>query len=224
MGRFNRDDHRGSRRDFGGRGGSNFSGGFRGPKQMFHAKCSECGNDCEIPFEPRNGRPVFCTDCFSKQGGSSSFQRPERRDRDMRSERGDERFSFGDSKKLFQATCASCGERCQVPFKPTGEKPVYCSQCFGKDNGLSRAKAQGPDQMQEQFAKLHAKLDRITEFLNTHFAANLPVKKVMVKPLAEVKTVKPEIEKPATEKVKAKKVEDVKVKKVAKKVKAKKKK
>lgn len=41
------------------------------------------------------------------------------------------RNSFGD-KQMFKAVCSNCGNECEVPFKPTGEKPVYCSDCFGK--------------------------------------------------------------------------------------------
>jgi CxxC-x17-CxxC domain-containing protein len=38
--------------------------GFR--RQMFPAVCAECGKDTEVPFEPRDGRPVYCSDCYSK--------------------------------------------------------------------------------------------------------------------------------------------------------------
>jgi CxxC-x17-CxxC domain-containing protein len=43
-------------------------GGSTGVKsrQMFPAVCAECGKDTEVPFEPREGRPVYCSDCFSK--------------------------------------------------------------------------------------------------------------------------------------------------------------
>ena len=34
------------------------------PRQMFEAVCAECGKTCKVPFEPRNDRPVFCSDCF----------------------------------------------------------------------------------------------------------------------------------------------------------------
>lgn len=42
--------------------------------------------------------------------------------------------------EMFDATCADCGNTCQVPFMPTGAKPVYCSSCFelrgnGEDRG-----------------------------------------------------------------------------------------
>lgn len=35
-------------------------------------------------------------------------------------------------KEMFAATCAKCGKETQVPFKPSGDRPVYCSDCFSK--------------------------------------------------------------------------------------------
>ena len=36
---------------------------------MFSAICDECGDNCQVPFEPRNGKPVLCSDCFAKKDG-----------------------------------------------------------------------------------------------------------------------------------------------------------
>ena len=33
---------------------------------------------------------------------------------------------------LHKAVCADCHKDCEVPFKPTGERPVYCKECFSK--------------------------------------------------------------------------------------------
>jgi CxxC-x17-CxxC domain-containing protein len=41
----------------------NFS---RGPREMFKAVCSDCGKECEVPFKPTEGRPVYCRDCLPK--------------------------------------------------------------------------------------------------------------------------------------------------------------
>ena len=41
------------------------AGGMR-PRQMYPAVCAECGKDTEVPFEPREGRPVYCSECFNK--------------------------------------------------------------------------------------------------------------------------------------------------------------
>lgn len=36
---------------------------------------------------------------------------------------------------MHAATCANCGKACEVPFKPNGDKPVYCKDCFGGKGG-----------------------------------------------------------------------------------------
>jgi len=33
---------------------------------------------------------------------------------------------------LHKAICADCNKSCDVPFKPTGDRPVYCKECFAK--------------------------------------------------------------------------------------------
>ena len=40
----------------------------------------------------------------------------------------------GGWQEKFEAVCDSCGKLCEVPFKPTGEKPVYCNDCYKKIN------------------------------------------------------------------------------------------
>ncbi len=38
-----------------------------GTRQMFKAVCADCGATTEVPFEPRQGRPVYCRDCFERR-------------------------------------------------------------------------------------------------------------------------------------------------------------
>ena len=38
----------------------------RGPREMHKATCSDCGKECEVPFKPTEGRPVYCNECFAK--------------------------------------------------------------------------------------------------------------------------------------------------------------
>jgi CxxC-x17-CxxC domain-containing protein len=50
--------------------------------------------------------------------------------------RGDEggarrRPSTGGPRETFTAVCAQCGKEARVPFQPRGDRPVYCSDCFG---------------------------------------------------------------------------------------------
>jgi CxxC-x17-CxxC domain-containing protein len=47
------------------RSGGYGSGGYR-QRQMYPAVCAACGANTQVPFEPRNGRPVYCSDCYSK--------------------------------------------------------------------------------------------------------------------------------------------------------------
>ena len=35
-------------------------------RQMFPAVCADCGKSTSVPFEPRLGRPVYCSDCYRK--------------------------------------------------------------------------------------------------------------------------------------------------------------
>lgn len=85
MGYFNRDSNNRNGRDNrgGGRGfGRGRDSGRRndGPREMFKTTCSSCGKECEVPFRPTTGKPVYCSDCFEKVGGrDSGDRRPERR-------------------------------------------------------------------------------------------------------------------------------------------------
>ncbi len=69
-------------RSFGGSSGGRSSGGFgsgsgRGPMRdgrselrMTRVTCDACGNKCEVPFRPTEGKPVYCRDCFDKDKGN----------------------------------------------------------------------------------------------------------------------------------------------------------
>ncbi len=52
-------------------GGNSYSNnnsnyGYSPARQMFPAVCSDCGKATSVPFEPRQGRPVYCSDCYRK--------------------------------------------------------------------------------------------------------------------------------------------------------------
>jgi CxxC-x17-CxxC domain-containing protein len=57
----------GGSNSYGGGGGG--GGGYRdrGPREMFEATCSSCGNVAQVPFRPTSGKPVYCNDCFAKR-------------------------------------------------------------------------------------------------------------------------------------------------------------
>ncbi|HLG23849.1 MAG TPA: CxxC-x17-CxxC domain-containing protein [Candidatus Nanoarchaeia archaeon] len=72
-GSFRRDSSDRPRRDSGGR--SNFSrdsdSGRSSRPEMHEATCAQCGKQCEVPFRPINNKPVYCSNCFMKNDGSS---------------------------------------------------------------------------------------------------------------------------------------------------------
>ncbi len=118
---------------------------------MHRAICSECGKDCEVPFKPTGDKPVYCSDCF----------RGKRNEEPRRfSGRDSGRFNSGD-KRMHRVVCDNCGKECEVPFKPTSDKPIYCSQCFSE-----KGKGKNSDQASKQLEIINAKLDKILEALS----------------------------------------------------------
>ena len=86
-----------------------------------------------------------------------------------------ERFDSGDSggrsgkrdferRIMHEAICDRCGKKCEVPFKPSGNKPVYCSDCF-KKNEYSESKGK-PVLSSRELEEINSKLDRILNALN----------------------------------------------------------
>ena len=212
MGNYNRDDRRGGGRSFGNRN----SGGGR--PDMHRATCSDCGSGCEVPFKPTGAKPVFCSNCFEKQGGGSS--RPS-----FGGDRGDrrDRPSFGDRQK-FDAVCDKCNNDCQVPFRPSAGKPIFCDNCFEK--GAKGGKDSGGGSY-EEFKAINTKLDMIMDALGLSADKTPKKEKKENKKDKEVTFVEEKVAKKRVKKVPAKKavkkVAKKAVKKVAKKAPAKKK-
>ena len=38
-------------------------------------------------------------------------------------------------RQLYSVKCASCGKQTEVPFKPSGGRPVYCRECYMQNKG-----------------------------------------------------------------------------------------
>lgn len=116
----------------------------------------------------------------NRSGGGRSFGR--------RSFGGGDRDGMRSS--MHKAVCAECGRDCEVPFIPSGDRPIYCSNCFEKrrnedgnspdsgrrnfnrpnfDNrrsfsaGGNRDNARGSDngQLADQLKSINVKLDKI---------------------------------------------------------------
>ncbi len=124
--------------------------------------------------------------------------------------RDSHRQDFGRDRQMYRTTCAKCGNDCEVPFKPTGERPVYCNNCFKSmrdsgpgrsddrdsrgrrdnysENRNDRGNGNNEGQFKKQFESLNWKLDKILKILTP--AA--PPKAVQEEKIEEkVKVIKP---------------------------------
>lgn len=88
-------------------------------------------------------KTLVCSDCseefiFSAQEQDfyqeKGFENEPRRCKPCRQKRKAQRSGggFGRQRELHPATCAECGEETEVPFKPRGDRPVYCRECYQK--------------------------------------------------------------------------------------------
>jgi CxxC-x17-CxxC domain-containing protein len=87
------------------------------------------------------------------RGRSGGFGGNRGRDRDFR------------PREMFDAVCGKCGNSCQVPFKPTGNKPVLCSNCFSKDDSGNRFSGTQSSGNSKQLEQINSKLDKILAVL-----------------------------------------------------------
>ncbi|HWY79275.1 MAG TPA: CxxC-x17-CxxC domain-containing protein [Candidatus Sulfotelmatobacter sp.] len=109
-------------------------------------------------------------------GGNRSFGKPRF---------NNSRPDFNNNRQeMFSATCANCGKQCEVPFRPNGNKPVLCRECFQNSNRDSdsrrpeRRSFDRPDfrnndnqsranDYTAQFEMLNAKMDKILDLLKS---------------------------------------------------------
>lgn len=131
------------------------------------------------------------------------------------------RPEFRSERRMFAAVCDSCHQSCEVPFRPTGDRPVYCSNCFQQKNGgahndfpkkrsfediptrnftpeIIKAQPQADkriDEIKAQLNVLNTKLDQIIAM-----AQPAPVE---IAPVASAKIAEPKLEKKGSKAVKA---------------------
>jgi len=90
----------------------------------------QCG-DCGVDFVFSASEQEF----FAQKGFTSAPKRCASCRAQRRSAQGGSSYGNGGGysrgpRELFDAVCARCGKDTQVPFRPTGARPVYCSDCF----------------------------------------------------------------------------------------------
>lgn len=100
--------------------------------------------------------------------------------------------------EMYSATCANCGKQCEVPFRPTGSKPVLCRDCFQNNRGSdsrrpeqrsfdrpsfnrddNRGRNNETPDYSAQFAALNAKMDKILSLLTPKSVEAAPLESAM---------------------------------------------
>ena len=85
--------------------------------------CAECGESFDFSADDQN--------YHSEKGYSDPKRCPSCRQA-RRSQRSTGGFGGGDygERQMYSVTCADCGKDAEVPFQPSGDRPVYCNDCF----------------------------------------------------------------------------------------------
>lgn len=100
---------------------------------------------------------------FDRGNSRGGFNSGRGRDRGFSGEGGFSR-DRPQRREMFDVTCTKCGKDARVPFKPTGSKPVLCSDCFSKDGGDRRG-SNGSGSGSVDLTEINAKLDKIIRIL-----------------------------------------------------------
>jgi CxxC-x17-CxxC domain-containing protein len=157
---------------------------------MHSATCAECGARCEVPFKPNGEKPVYCNNCFKRE------ERPDSRRSGGRDSGG---FGYGGRNEsrpsMHEAICDTCGKECEVPFKPTHGKPVYCDNCFGGKSDKSDFKSdfKKPEVSKKEFDQLNTKLDAILKRLDSLMPNKEPNKAKQDAPAKAAKKEEPAV-------------------------------
>ncbi|MBR5515041.1 MAG: zinc-ribbon domain containing protein [Clostridia bacterium] len=77
--------------------------------------CKECGNE----FVFTAGEQEF----YAERG----FQNEPQRCKTCRDAR---KAAAKTAREMFTTVCANCGKEATVPFQPSNDRPVYCSECY----------------------------------------------------------------------------------------------
>ncbi len=109
---------------------------------------------------------------YDKRSSKETDRRDSKKSNRRSFNRRDSSESFGGFKRRgtraermpHKVVCDSCGKECEVPFKPTAGKPVYCDDCF-KTKGKSRSNKRDNCNYEDELKKVNQKLDIILEIV-----------------------------------------------------------
>lgn len=93
---------------------------------MFNDKtltCKDCGRDFEFTASEQE---FYAEKGFTNEPGRCPECRSARKAQTRSNNSG---YSRG-PREMYPAVCATCGKETTVPFQPTGDKPVYCRDCY----------------------------------------------------------------------------------------------
>jgi CxxC-x17-CxxC domain-containing protein len=97
--------------------------------------CADCGEEFVFTASEQE---FYADRQFSEPRRCASCRAARKLSRGGNSEPIPSGGSYGASREMFSATCSSCGREARVPFRPTGSKPVYCSDCFTSQRSTYR--------------------------------------------------------------------------------------
>lgn len=86
--------------------------------------CRDCGN--EFTFSASE-QEFYAEKGFTNDPGRCPSCRAARKNERRNSGGGS---GFRQRRQMYPVVCASCGKETEVPFQPSGDRPVYCSDCF----------------------------------------------------------------------------------------------
>jgi len=101
---------------------------------------------------------------FNRSGGRDSG-RFGKRDSGRFDRRSSSRSRGSEDRTMHEAICGKCGSECEVPFRPTEGKPVYCSDCFKDKSREAGSRSELGKQSNETLSEISRKLDKILNIL-----------------------------------------------------------
>ena len=121
----------------------------RDEREMFTVTCADCGNSCQVPFKPKGGKTCFFAETV--------FQKIT----------GIRRMTAMEEENILctKQPALTAVINCEVPFKPSKDKQIYCSRCFSQGGSSAPVPRKSEADYSKQFDDVNRKLDKILRML-----------------------------------------------------------